>query len=177
MSEEQPQPRKAGGFIWKLALTASVVVVPAVAAILIYVLFLGPMFAEEHASAPESADDGRVSPNAVTVTFEESFTTAIMADPNYPASLLMFKVALECANPETANLVERHRPRFNNMLTELHSFRTREELNDPSVKHEIQQEAIRRSNEILERLPVETQEFDLRVTDVFHERFAIQDQI
>ncbi len=175
MSEEQPLPSKRGGLSWKLSLVGAVVVIPAIAAVLIYALFLGPLFAEDDV---EDDREDRVSPTAVTVTFEESFTTVIMPEPNYPASLLMFKVALECANPETAELVRRHEARFNDMLTELHSFRTREELNDPNIKREIQQQAVQRANEILERLPVNAQGGDRpRVTDVFHERFAIQDQL
>ncbi|MFP4172955.1 MAG: flagellar basal body-associated protein FliL [Candidatus Hydrogenedentota bacterium] len=161
----------------KLLGLAMALVVPALAAGGVYYFVVRPMLTQEEARAGEESED-RISESAVTLSMEESFATVNMSNTNIPASLLLFKVSLECANPETAELVNSHKVRFVDMINGLHSFRKRETLNDASIKEEIQQEAIRRANAILERLPKpDNSNADYRITDVFHERFAIQDQI
>ena len=176
MADEQPKSPR-GGLKKKLLALAMALAVPALAAAGVYYFVVHPMLTQEEARAGEEAGD-RISESAVTISMDESFATVNMSNTNIPASLLLFKVSLECANPETAELVRRHEVRFVDMINGLHSFRKREALNDARVKEEIQQEAIRRANAILERLPkMESPNVEYRITDVFHERFAVQDQI
>ncbi len=174
MAEETAGNVSKRGVFWKLTIIACAILVPAAAAAALYIFVLDPAMSGVEADASEPGD--RISAEAVTLSFEESFTTVIMSNPNIPASLLLFQVTLECANADTAAVISRHQPRFRDMLTQLHSFRTREELNDPQVKESIQRMARDRANELLQRLPADPAK-DLRVTDVFHERFAIQDQL
>lgn len=162
----------------KLLGLAMALIVPALAAGGVYYFVVHPMLTQEEARAGEEERGDRISESAVTLSMEESFATVNMSNTNIPASLLLFKVSLECANPETAELVNSHKVRFVDMINGLHSFRKRETLNDARIKEEIQQEAIRRANAILERLPKpDASNAEYRITDVFHERFAIQDQI
>lgn len=173
--EQHASPR--GGLKKKLLALAMALVVPALAAAGVYYFVVHPMLTQEEARAGEEGAD-RISESAVTLSMDESFATVNMSDTNIPASLLLFKVSLECANSETAELVSRHEARFVDMINGLHSFRKRETLNDARIKEEIQQEAVRRANAILERLPnTDNPNVEYRITDVFHERFAVQDQI
>ncbi len=176
MADEQPKSPR-GGFKKKLLALVVALAMPAVAAAGVYYFVVHPILTQEEARAGDEAED-RISESAVTLSMDESFATVNMSNTDIPASLLLFKVSLECANQETADLVRRHEARFVDMINGLHSFRKRETLNDARIKEEIQQEAIRRANAILERLPrTANPNVDYRITDVFHQRFAIQDQI
>jgi flagellar basal body-associated protein FliL len=168
------QTQQSSAWIWKAIIIVVVVLVPAVAGFVTFKMVVEPMTVVETPVEPEEPED-KIPLTAQTVSFEETFATVIMPDPNIPASLLLFRVSLECANPETAVLVTAHQARFSNMLTQLHSFRTREELNDPLVKESIQKQALQKANDILRRLQ-ETFNPNIRITGVFHDRFAIQDQ-
>lgn len=172
--DAQPTQQSAA-WIWKAIIVVVVILVPAVAGLVTFKMVVEPMVVVEEPVEPEEEPLDKIPLTAQTVPFEETFATVIMPDPNIPASLLLFRVSLECANPETAALVTAHQARFSNMLTQLHSFRTREELNDPLVKESIQKQALQKANDILRRLQ-EQPNPDMRITGVFHDRFAIQDQ-
>lgn len=171
---EAAESKGSSGLILKIAIIAAIIIVPATAAVVTYRLVLAPILAE-NAPTPEP-EESKIPPTAQTSTFDQSFVTVIMPDPNVPASLLLFSVSFECANLETAALVEGHKARFNDMVTQLHSFRTREELNDPLVKESIQRQARQKANAILARLQ-DRPDPNIRITAVFHDRFAVQDQL
>ncbi|MBI4560293.1 MAG: hypothetical protein HY706_22115 [Candidatus Hydrogenedentes bacterium] len=167
------------GIVTKLLIWGGTAVVAIVAAGATYQFALAPMLkTEEKPAAPQEVDPNAISPTAATVDFDESFANVIMPDTNMLASLLVFKVSFECSNPETAAIVTVFKTRFNDMITQVHSFRTRQELNDPSVKESIQKQILQKSNDTLKKIQEGQGNVDpkIRITAVFHDRFAVQDQ-
>jgi flagellar basal body-associated protein FliL len=125
---------------------------------------------DKTATPPEEG----VGKDSETIPFDDMFVNVIMPQPDMKASTFIFKVSLECSDKIAAELVKKHKARFSDMLLKLHSFHTREELNDPLLRENIQKQALQQSNEILTKLQ-EKPDPKARVTAVLHERFAVQD--
>lgn len=187
MAEEKPAPQatptKKGGALHTMGITAGVVLVAAVSGLLVFNLVVRPRLQSAapqppNPAAPESETEGegKLPADAVTVSFEESFASVVMAERDIPASILLYQVSFECANAATAALVEKHKARFVSMLRELHSYKTREELNDPLVEESVRKEALRRANSMLKSLqPVPDP--SVRIVSVLHGKFFVQDQL
>ena len=109
MAEENlgGQGGRAAKLLRKLGVIAAIVMVAAIAALLIYGRVVAPMFAED---ADQSGANEKIPSTAVSLEFEQSTTHMIMPEPDMPASYLVFKVTLVCANPRTAALIEKRRP-------------------------------------------------------------------
>lgn len=78
------------------------------------------------------------------------------------------------SNEATAQIVEGHKARFKNMGDELHSYRTRNELNDPLVKQSIQRQIVDKANQILRHLQAEPNPAN-RIAAVFHDQLGVRD--
>lgn len=181
MSDEQPPvpvPRKSS-FLSILIWVGVVGLVAAIAAVLLYTFVLKPMLSEvnEPQLAAEELGD-KLNPDTITVDFEESVASVKMPeDSQLPAALLSFAVSLECNNQLTADLVQRHKARFIDMISRQHEFRTRAELDDPRVKAAIQKTILMEANTILKQLQPGPIDPSIQITDVFHRRFLVTDQL
>ncbi|HOD49577.1 MAG TPA: hypothetical protein PLM14_02495 [Candidatus Hydrogenedentes bacterium] len=182
MSDEQPaapSPRKSS-FVSMLIWLGVAVMVAAIAAVVLYLFVLKPRLSEDGgARSSPAADAGdKLNPNAVTVDFDDAVASVKMpTDSQLPAAMLLFAVSLECNNQMTADLLEKHRARFTDMINKQHEFRTRAELDDPRVKADIQRTILMEANTILKQLQPAAINPQIQVTAVFHRRFLVSDQM
>lgn len=191
MANETKKTEEAGGgskSMGKVVMIAAVIVVPLLLAAGTYVFFIGPMMSEPAAAVAHPPAAGGVTGDdtsdaipqtAVTLAFEDDFVTVIMPDASVPASLLMFRMALVCLNPETADLVTKNKSHFAGLMNNIHSFKTRQELNDKLIKESMQKQVVKDSNVLLRRLadPSMKDGPELRILEAIHERFVVQDQL
>lgn len=155
--------------VFTIAIVAAIIIVPTVLALVTLQLATRTI-----ASAP-AADgnvDDRIPTSIQTVQFEQQYTAVLRESEDFPASTFAFKVAIDVTTPQAAALIDRHRPRFNDMIIGVHSFRSRNELDDPLVKQSIQRNIRDQANDILRRLGASEND---RVVDVFHEQYVVQD--
>lgn len=145
------------------------------AGLLTFRFVLTPMLAPPDMAALDEVED--LIPLApVMLMFDTAFVNVIR-EGDYPASMLVFGVTLECMNQETADIIEYHKPRFIDMIIKMHDSRTRAELDDSlSLKNSIQRQAVQKCNDLLRRLQV-SPDPDIKVTAVFHHSFTVQDQL
>ena len=181
MSEDQqpavPAPKKSS-FVSTLIWLGVAVMVAAIAAVVLYLFVLKPMLAQEPEQPVEVDAGNKLNPDAVTVDFEESVASVKMPeDSQLPAALISFQVSLECNNQATAALVQKNMARFTDMINEQHEFKTRAELDDPRVKAAIQRTILIEGNTILKQLQPGPIDPGIKITDVFHKRFLVSDQL
>ena len=165
----------------KIILPAVVVLVALVGGFATYQFVLSPMLAppddEEAKTAQE--DPGEAIPmNPVTVEFTDIIANSLR-EGDEPRSMILASVTLECFNETTAALIEKHRPRFRDMVLKVHQSVTQAELADVLLLQESIQRRIRqRANDILKRAQLPNDpDPEIRVTDVFHGDFAVQEGI
>lgn len=161
------------GIVSTLIVVAIVLAVAGGAGLLVYRFAIAPRLAEDPA-APEAPAEDPIPLMPVNVEFPQKFVN-IMREGNEPASTLVFQVTLECNNQPTADLINMHKIRFEDMIIKLHDSRTRDELDDVlALKTSIQRQARQKANDLLQRLGAPPEE--MQVTDVFHNLFMVQDQ-
>ncbi|MDZ4860696.1 MAG: hypothetical protein SGI88_17095 [Candidatus Hydrogenedentes bacterium] len=180
-------PAGGGGKTILLALVSSLVSV--VAALAVFYFVFMPKLAdapegeegEEHEVEAEAEDGGHgggghgeEATTSLAVSFEESFATLIMPSPDMPASVLLYKVTIDCGNSNAKGLIEAHMPRFVAKIRELHSYRKREEVDNPQLEQDILKSIVQESNAILQELLGKPSE-KTRVVAAYHEKFFIQD--
>ncbi|MBI5095118.1 MAG: hypothetical protein HZB26_22115 [Candidatus Hydrogenedentes bacterium] len=167
-----------GSFLGKIGLYAGVAIVAAVLAVAVFLFVIKPKLTAEpgaEGAVEEKGGKGKEAEVITPVQFDPAMTTILMNDPNVPASILMFQVSMECANAETAELVKQHKSKFAAMLSELHSYRHREELNDPATKKSIEKVALQKANDILQQYLVKPDP-KIKIVDVFHESWVVEDK-
>lgn len=169
------QPKPAGGGVVKYLAMVAIVLVAAGGGYLTYAMVLSPMLAPT--AEGDQEDEARSIPvNPVPYELPQSYANVIREDAE-PSSTLAYKVTIECANPETYALIDKHRARFIDMINKLHDGRTRSELdNTLLIKESIQRQALQKSNQLLKQLQ-ENGSNELQVTSVFHEQFFVQDPL
>lgn len=166
-NEDEP----SGGMVSTLIVVAIVLALAGGAGFFLYRFAIAPRLAPDSGTAQAAEDVIPVMP--VNVEFPQKFVN-IMRQANEPASTLVFQVTLECNNPATANLINTHKIRFEDMIIKLHDSRTRDELDDVlALKTSIQRQAKQKANDLLLRLGASS---DMQVTEVFHNLFMVQDQ-
>ncbi|HRI86777.1 MAG TPA: hypothetical protein PLJ47_01970 [Candidatus Hydrogenedentes bacterium] len=175
-----------GGKTIVMALVSSLISV-CIALGVFYVMFMpklaeqphGEEGEEEEAHAEEDAGGGHggghgEEPVSLTITFDEATSTVIMPSPDMPASILVYKVAMDCGNSSARTLVEANKSRFTAKIRELHSYKKREELDNPQLEQDILKAVVQESNAILQELLGKPSE-KTRVVAAYHEKFFIQD--
>ena len=168
--EAQAQPEGGGSSaVRKIGVAVGIVLVAAIAALLVFQFVFKPLLQEPAQVADEQIGE-KIPDTVETVAFEKNFVSVVMPSDDVPASTLLYTVNLECSNPEVAMLVERHRPRFEDMLQSLHRNRTRDDWNDPMVLEDIKRQALQKANELLQRLQPEVNP-EWRITAVFETIF------
>lgn len=175
MAEEQEPKKEGRGLVLRLVFIVVPILIAAIAGVLTYMLLLAPMLAPEEEDAPEPGD--YIPEAGQTVTFETRFANLIMPDPEIPASTLVYQVALECNDVETATLVNQHMPRFYDILVRAHTGLRREDLDDPTTLDSLKRQILRQCNDALERLQKGKPKPTTVVTAVFYEQWALSDQI
>ncbi len=189
---EQQAPAKAKTNLMPILIGLSSVLVAVIIAVVVFNFVLRPRLADS--TAPEAPKhESEIPAAAVTVPFDEAFTTVIMQSPDMPASTLLYKVSLECSNAAAAAKVKANMPRFIAIIRKFHSYRTRQELDDPLVEQSIAKQIQQEANKILKELPMpaasgggghgesaapeisEEEIKESRISEVFHEKFFVQD--
>jgi len=157
--------------VFTIAIVAAIIIVPTALALLTL------RFATQGLAGPGGVNGAPVANDLIpasvqTVQFDQQYTAVLRESEDYPASTFAFKVAFDVTSPQTAALIDRHRARFHATIVEVHSFRSRAELEDPLVKQSIQRNIRDKANELLRRLGASESD---RVLDVFHEQYVVQD--
>ena len=111
----------------------------------------------------------------VAVPFDETTVTLIMPDrEKMLASLLIYKITLDCSNQYTADLVGKYQPRFVDLIRKSHSYKTRAEMDDPLVEESIRRQILQSGNALIQE--IEGKEVpENRIVAVYHEKFVVQD--
>lgn len=117
--------------------------------------------------------EGGAAPK-LTVEFDETTVTCIMASPDMPASILMYQVALDCANANAASLIESNKTRFAAKIRELHSYKKRAELDNEQLEKDILKAVVQECNALLQEIMGKPSE-KTRIKDAYHVKFFIQD--
>lgn len=198
MAEPKEEQKAAKG---KSSLTPILIGVVAVlgavvVAIVVFNFVLRPRLTDAPASAKVEKHESTIPATAVTVPFDEAFTTVIMPSPDMPASTLLYKVSLECSNQAAADKVKANMARFTAIIRKMHSYKSRQELDDPLVEQSIEKQIQQEANRILKELPTPSAAAggeggghggggaapaghgdggEERITAVFHEKFFVQD--
>lgn len=178
MAEEQGQKKKSG-LMGLLILVMAMVVVSVGAALAVYVFVLSPMFAEEQEKPEdEGIETAPVDPTypatVVLLDFDKLRAAALVDDPGASAPLLQYAVSLVCANAPTAALIESKRQLFQAKIVELHSNRTKKELNDPLARSSILKQVQQEINALLQRLQEEPDP-EIRVLEALYTEFTVLD--
>ena len=131
---------------------------------------------EEKKVAEEEHKDseGGIPPDAVTFDLDDAQAT-VMPDPNSTSSpVLMYSVSLVCSNLETSELVKKNKQLFVAKVAELHRFRTKSELNDPTVEKSILRQALQDCNALLKQLQKKPNP-EFRIVEALHVKYAVFD--
>ena len=152
MAEEQEaasapeETKQGGGLIRWIIILVGVMLGMAIVGLLVFNFVLRPILDGEDNDPVETGP--KVSESAQTVDFEEAYVSVVMPTKDLPASTLAYHVSLECSNAATAELVTRHLPRFTDMVRRMHSYKTREELDDPMVEETIKRQIVQAANHL-----------------------------
>lgn len=173
MAEEQPQveaqPPKKGGIVKTLIIVVILIVVGSALAVAASWWLIS-----EPAAVVEDNGD-KLSPEAVAIPIGQMEKTLVMpADHLGPASLLIVMLTLEANNQATADLVEKYKPRFLDMIGTVHEGLTREQIDDPMIKESVRKQIELESNAMLRQMqPVASP--DIRITGVFYDKWFAYD--
>jgi hypothetical protein len=178
MSDEQKvdegaEEKQSGGMIFKIAIVAVLLVVPLVLALITWKV-LGPQLADGGDGGGDTAPPVLSMSNAVTVPFNDEIASLIPSDPEFPAAILMYSVGLECANQETANLVNSHLDRFLSIVTQKHRHLNRDQAEDNFLIDSIDKQILIEANDMLRRYQLEPSD-EIRIIEVFHSKWAVRD--
>jgi flagellar basal body-associated protein FliL len=175
---EVPQ-KGGGGGMGRLIMMAGVVLVAAIGGLATYLFVLAPVLkdpAAEHgeAHAEEHGEEDHVPHHAEMIELP-TVVVNVIREGDGPAPYLQFGVTLECSDHATAQLVERYKARFVDIINKLHDSRTRKELDDTLlIKESIQRQAMQKTNELLKKLQEKPSD-DVKITAVLHHTFVVQD--
>ncbi len=178
--EPAPEAAKQGSSPLLFAIIAGIVVmVMAIAGLLVYQFVLAPRLGADDMEADGTGSSGvldtgddTIPPNVATMTFPDMTVSVIPGDPNQPAPILMFQVALAVEDAATLPVIENNMSWFTSAISDLHQFKTREELNDPIVKQSLLRQARQEANNLLRQL---TGSEEHRVVRVMHTQYTVMD--
>jgi flagellar basal body-associated protein FliL len=173
--KKDAEPASASGGLGNLLLPVGLVLVAAIGGLAAYLFVLSPMLSKEIGTAEAKASSDDLLPlNPQVINLPDGFVNVIR-DGEMPAAMLVYGVAIECNNAETAAIVQAHLARFIDIINKLHDSRTRSELDDTLLmKESIQRQATQKANDLLRRLQKSPRD-DIKITAVLHHKFAVQD--
>jgi len=183
----EPAPAAGGGAGKMIVIAVVSSVVSVIGALAVFYIVFMPKLAPpetedgeeatEEVAAEEGGGEGERGEGGapkLTVEFDETTVTCIMASPDVPASILMYQVALDCANSNAASLIEANKTRFAAKVRELHSYKKRAELDNEQLEKDILKAVVQECNALLQELLGKPSE-KTRVKDAYHVKFFIQD--
>ncbi len=166
-------PQKKGSPVFTLAIVALILTVPIIAALVTWAFVLRPALNPPSVEAGAARQQDEQMPRTVTpVAFDDGLTNVLRENEDYPASILMYKVAMDASNAETAAMIEAHKPRVNAIISDMHKYHTRRDLEDPLVQRSIQKQIMDKTNEYLRKLGAGEGD---EVLAVYHENFMVRD--
>jgi flagellar basal body-associated protein FliL len=177
MAEEEPlaeEQDKAGGkssgLVRNIIIAGIIILVPAILALVIYNFIISPIVAgNSDAEAPPEKIE-TIPAEAMSFVFPEAQATVLSTESDVSSPLLIYQVALVCADQATWALVEAKQTWFESLINKLHRNRTRQELNDPVVQETILKQSKQEANQLLRKFnPGGTEE----ILEVMHVKFAI----
>jgi len=156
MTEEQNGEDAAAGkgaLAKKVMVPVGIGLVAIVAAVVIWLKVLAPMFEEpdESGTATPAADGDKIPVAAISVPFESQLAQVLTDDPSRSA-VLQYSVSLVCSNQATADMIAVRNDLFTSILVGLHDSRTAEELRDPLAKEGLLRQARYEANAMLRRI-------------------------
>ena len=168
-NEEQEQvEKKPSKLLMNLIMVAAVVLVPAILGLLTFKFILMPALdTGEEEVVTEVVDT--ISAEVVIVDFDEAQAT-VNAGANTVPPVLIYKVALACANAETAQLILARKSWFTSMIGKLHRNRTESELSDPIIQESILKQVKQEANRLLKKFAPDDA---MQVIQVMHVKYAI----
>ena len=168
---QAPQPKKGSPIIKWLVLILAPILVAAISAMLVWSFLLKPMLSAE---PPPPPNEDAIPMGTVTVDLGDAHTTILMPSTEYQASILQYQIELVCIDQPTADLVTGNKGQFVSLARKLHSYKTRDELQNPMVEESIRRQMLQESNQLLQRLlPVPNPA--VKVIDVLHLNFFVVD--
>jgi flagellar basal body-associated protein FliL len=175
-NEEEVQEKK-GGIIGKLIIPA--VLVFAVAAGLgVYFLVIAPRLAPDEGVEDDPAEVVADIPRMPAELILEDNYVNVLRDGNNPASTLLFGVTIECNDQATVDFITPFASRFKYIIDSLHDSRTRDELDDMlEFKRSVREQALQKLNALLIQIQGDDVNERYRITNVFHRKCFVTDQI
>ncbi len=177
----QAAPAAAGGGARMIIIAVASSLISVIAALAVfYFAFMpklsGPAQGEEavEAAGEEGGEHGEGPAPNLTVEFDDITVTCIMPSPDMSASILMFQIALDCANANAVTLIESNKARFAAKIREVHSYKKRLELDNPQLEQDILKSVVQESNALLQEITGKPAE-KTRVKEAYHVKFFIQD--
>ncbi len=141
----------------------------------VYKFVIAPKLADDNGEMNPPPPVNLIPPAPVNYPFDMS-TVNLMREGDAAAGILMYQISFECLNLETSEIIELYKPRFVNMLNQLHASRTRDEVDDILLfQTSVQRQALQKANDMLEQMKLPDSEMELKVTGVFHERCMATD--
>jgi flagellar basal body-associated protein FliL len=168
-AEAQPAaPASKGSIVRTLGIVAGLVLTAGIMGVVVWHFVVKPRLTAEVEPPPPPAT------LQVAVPFDETAVTLIMPQPEMLASLLSYKLTIDCSNQETADLVIKYKPRFVDLIRKSHSYKTRAEMDDPLVEESIRRQIMQSGNALIEEIEGKENP-DNRIVAVYHEKFVVQD--
>lgn len=179
MSEERNEgaaPQAKGGGMGKLIALVVVLLLAVGGGFGVYKFVLQPKLGDEKEGKEEKHEEegDKIPETAKNAPFDDFMVTVLPAEKSKPAPLLLFSMSLLCSNEECSKLVEKDKDYFKEMLLKLHSYKNREELDDPLIQETIKKDALRLANERLRKLQMKPNE-EFKILDVFHTKWTVVD--
>lgn len=179
-TETQEQPAEKKKSLLVPILFAVALMLPAMLGLIVFRLVILPrVTADETATAesgPVAEETTEYTPEMQILELPEDQAT--VTPPNFDAAspLLMYKVALTCANAQTVSVIESYKPMFIALVAKLHRNRTRAELADPFVQETILKQVREEANALLQKLTSKSDNKNLiRVIEAVYVKFTIVD--
>ena len=176
--QEQPVQKKKSMLV--PVLFAVALILPAVAGLAVFRLVILPRVAADAGPSEEQApimeETTEYTPEMQILELPESQAT--VTPPNFDAAspLLMYQVALICANAQTVSVIESYKPMFIALVAKLHRNRTRAELSDPFVQETILKQVREEANALLQKLVGrDNNKAPIRVIEAVYVKFTIVD--
>lgn len=179
MAEENPQQvaqtPKSGG-LSKFVMPIAVLLGAAVVALVLFKYVLLPRLSGE----PKPKEEVAEGPVELTPVEFPDFTTNVKTtNPEEASGLFIYSVTLECGSKLAAEVVGAHKSHFRDLISRLHEFKTREELNDPLFKDSVKKQVLQEANEALKEYLKHEEEVkpEDRITAVYHDKWFTYDRL
>jgi len=164
------QGKKSSPLLMNLIIMAVVILVPAILGLVTFMFVLRPALnqgGEEEEVSTEVVDT--IPATVVVIDFEEA-QASVNVGPDVTPPILIYKVAMACANQETSDMITARMSYFTSMIGKLHRNRTEAELSDPIIQESILKQARQEANRLLKKFAPDG---SMEVIQAMHVKYAI----